>query len=216
MDDTGKVKRVTEAYLVDALSYTEAEARIHKEIAAYVSGDFQITNIAKSPIAEVFHYDDADVWYKCKVSYLDLDNESGKEKKISKNMVVTAHSVREASDRIDESLSSMLVDCETESVAKSNIIEIFPYIPGESEIPEGFVPVSEVDEASTTAFATLNEEMDDEEPSLEEELEEIEEEEVVEEEAGIEDEEELSEGNDDDDEDDDNDPDLDAIESQLD
>ena len=156
MDEHGKAKRVTEPYLIDAMTYTEAEARIHSEIGAYVSNEFQIMNIAKSPLAEVFHYDDADVWYKAKVSYVDIDHDSGKEKKVSQHMIVTAHSVMQACERINESLSSMLVDFETESMSKTTIVEIFPYIPGE-QVPEGFKPVAAMD--SGTNLGRLTETM---------------------------------------------------------
>ncbi len=144
IDEHGKVKKVNEPYLVDAVNFTEAEARIHEEIGAYISGDFSVTNITKSNIAEIFHYEDSDVWYKSRVSYVDFDEESGREKKVNHTMIATAKDVKEAFDRLTESLKSMLVDFEITQIAKSPIVDIFPYIPGE-EATSGPMAEAEAD-----------------------------------------------------------------------
>ena len=80
----GTLKRVTEPYLVNSISFTDAEARIHQEVGEFVRGEFMVTSISKTDFADIFHYDDAEVWYKCKVAYVSEDAESGKEKKINK------------------------------------------------------------------------------------------------------------------------------------
>lgn len=146
-EENGKIKKISEPYLVDAVSYTEAEARIYQELGSVIPGEFEVTAITKSRFVDIFHYDDNDVWYKCKVTYMVTDENSGKEKKISNLMLVTAAHVKEAYERIQESLSTMLVPFEIPEISQSPIVEIFPYVADEDRepvIPENFKPLRDV------------------------------------------------------------------------
>lgn len=62
-------KKVTEPYLVDALSFTEAEARIIEEITPFISGEFTVSDIKRANYSELFPYEEdaADRWFKCKL-----------------------------------------------------------------------------------------------------------------------------------------------------
>ncbi|ERM84457.1 hypothetical protein P872_25205 [Rhodonellum psychrophilum GCM71 = DSM 17998] len=147
-NEQGLLKNVSEQYLVDAVSFTEAEARIYDMLGSVIRGDFQVTNISKSNIVDVFYYEDIDVWHKCKITYLVTDADSGKEKKVTQFMLVTAHDVKEAHERIFESLNNMLVTFRVPEIAESPIVEIFPYEKEDEELlpPPGanLRPVSEV------------------------------------------------------------------------
>jgi hypothetical protein len=123
----GTLKRVTEPYLVSSMSFTDAEARIYKEVGEYVRGEFLITSIAKTDFADIFHFDDAETWYKAKVSYVSEDADSGKEKKVNNNYLVSAHNVKEAYERIEESLRGLMVTYEIPNIALTQIVEIFPF-----------------------------------------------------------------------------------------
>lgn len=57
MLENGMQKRVVEPYLVDALSYTEAEARTIEELRPYITGEFTIADITRKKIAELFFND---------------------------------------------------------------------------------------------------------------------------------------------------------------
>ena len=126
-ENTGKEKKVTEPYLVDAVSYTEAEKRINDEMESMIRGEFQISNIRKADYSEILPDDDGDRWYKCKVSHLSIDEKAGKEKKVNSQMLVMANNVREAYDNLMKGLSDMVVDFEVISIAESPIKDIFPY-----------------------------------------------------------------------------------------
>ena len=141
-DEHGRMKNVTEAYLVDALSFTEAEAKIYEEIGQRVMGEFQVTSIAKSKIVDVFEYPDAEIFYSCKVSYMVADADSGKEKKVTNLMIVTAKHVKEAYDRIHESLHNMLVTFVIPEIKESPIVEIFHHVK-EEEVAESLNPIDE-------------------------------------------------------------------------
>lgn len=147
-NEQGLLKNVNEQYLIDAVSFTEAEARIYDMLGSVIRGDFQVTNISKSNIVDVFFYEDIDIWHKCKITYVVADADSGKEKKVTQYMLVSAHDVKEAYDRIHESLSNMLVSFRVPDINESPIVEIFPYESEDEELlpppPSNLKPVSEV------------------------------------------------------------------------
>ena len=125
--EDGRLKRVTEPYLVDAISHSEAEERIHKEIGQEIRGEFLIVGIAPRDYADLFRYEDSDDWYKCKLTYISINADSGKEKKVSNDFLVTASNIKEAYNRIKESLSDMMVAFEIPSISLSPIVEVLPY-----------------------------------------------------------------------------------------
>lgn len=144
-DEQGRVKNVTEAYLTDSLSFTEAEARIYEEMGQRVMGEFIVTSIVKSKIVDVFEYPGGDVFYQVKISYVVADADSGKEKKITNLMLVHAGDVREAYDRIHESLNNMLVTFAVPEIKESPVLEVFHHVKSDEKVPEGYVPVAEVE-----------------------------------------------------------------------
>jgi len=140
-NEEGLLKQISEVYLVDGVSFTEVEAIIYDRLGSQIRGDFHITAISKSNIVDVFFYDDEDHWFKCKITYL-IAEESGKEKRVIQHMLVTAKDVPQAHERIQESLSNMLVSFNVPDVVESPIVEVFPYEKAE-ELPAGnFRPVN--------------------------------------------------------------------------
>jgi hypothetical protein len=127
--ENGTIKRVTEPYLLAAMSFTDAEARIFEELGTLIKGEFNVVGISRTELHDIFAYDDADVWYKVKVSYEAEGGgaEEDKKKKVSQNFLVSAHSVKDAYDRIKESLSTLLVDFQIPAITVSPIVEIFPF-----------------------------------------------------------------------------------------
>ena len=151
VDENGKEKKVTEPYLVDAVSFTEAEARIHTELEKMIHGDFILTNISKSNIGELFPNENGDRWFKAKTTFVNLDEESGKEKKSNNYMLVEANNVKEAYDFLTEGLSDMIVPFEIPSVAESPILDVFPFFKDEvnEEIPANLKPMSEFESTAS-------------------------------------------------------------------
>lgn len=126
--ENGAFKRVSEPYLLAAMTFTDAEARIYEELGSIIRGEFTVTNIARTDFHDIFQYEDSDTWYKCKISFEGATEDSDKPKKVSQNFLVGAHSVKEAYDRMHESLSTMLVDFLIPSITVSPIVDIFPYV----------------------------------------------------------------------------------------
>lgn len=126
-EQSGREKKVTEAYLVDAVSFTEAESRINKELEQMIRGDFLVTNISKANYSDLFPFDNADRWFKCKVNYVSVDEEAGKEKKISSQMLVMGNNLKEAYDNLMASLSGMTIDFAVVGINESPLMDVFPY-----------------------------------------------------------------------------------------
>lgn len=172
--DNGALKRVSEPYLLAAMTFTDAEARIYEELGAVIRGEFAVTGIARTEIHDIFAYDDADVWYKAKVKYENFDADSEKAKKVTQNFLVSAHSVKEAFDRLQESLQGLMVDFEIPSIIVSPIVEIFPFQENlDREISRRPIEEVEAEEEETSGpgavFSAAGSDIDDED---EEELEE--------------------------------------------
>lgn len=182
--DNGALKRVSEPYLLAAMTFTDAEARIYEELGQIIRGEFNVVGIARTEIHDIFAYDDADVWYKCKVRYESMDAESEKARKVNQNFLVSAGSVKEAFERIQESLSTLMVDFEIPSIVVSPIVEIFPYAEDlDRELSRK--PIEEVEEEeddetqnSGVVFSASGSDVDDEDEDEETDSDESEESEV--------------------------------------
>jgi hypothetical protein len=123
----GTLKRTTEKYLLNTMSFTDAEARIYKEVGEYVRGEFQVTALQKTNYADIFFYDDAEIWYNVKLAYVTEDADTGKEKKVTNLFLVSAHNIKEAYERMEESMKGLMAHFTILKIEKSPIIDIFPY-----------------------------------------------------------------------------------------
>jgi len=127
MDENGRERKASETYLLDAITFSEAETRIFKELQTMVSGEFIVTKIAKTNICEIIPSDAGDRWYKAKVSFITIDEELGREKRVAQFVLVYSDSPKEAFDQITEAMQGMMADFEISSISESNIIDVFPY-----------------------------------------------------------------------------------------
>lgn len=125
--ENGMQKKVTEPYLVDALSFTEAEARIIEELKPYISGEFSIADIKRAKYNELFFNDNGDRYYKAKVQFITLDEKNGTEKKTSVQMLAQASNLKEALSVIEKGMSGTLADYIIASLSETTIMDIFPY-----------------------------------------------------------------------------------------
>ena len=125
--ENGALKKVSEPYLVDALSFTEAEKRIIEEITPFMTGIFEVSDIKKPRIAEIFEAKDdaADRYFRLKLSFITLDEKSGKEKKSSQNVLVQAEDLRDAIRRLDEDMKGSVSDYDIVAVTDTPIMDIF-------------------------------------------------------------------------------------------
>lgn len=128
--DSMGMKKVSESYLVDALSFTEAEERIIKEIRPFVSvGELEVVNIRRARIAELFLSDEGedDRYFRAKVNFITVDEKSGSEKKTSATMIVKSDSLPNAVTELKAQLDSQMASYEIASVTDTQILDVFQY-----------------------------------------------------------------------------------------
>jgi len=130
MMENGMQKRVSEPYLVDALSFTEAEARIIEEIKPFISGEFTVTGIRRARIAELFFNENGDRYYRIKVFFITLDEKSGAEKKTAVQMLAQASDLKEAIAVLEEGMKGSMADYTIASVTETLIMDVFPFSAG--------------------------------------------------------------------------------------
>lgn len=127
-NEEGLLKKVSEKYILDAVSFTEAEATVYDRLGSVIRGDFTVSGIRKSNIEEVIYDDRVDEgFYKCKVTYFVADELSGREKKVAKYILVTAFDILSAHEVVEESLKNILVSYRITEIVESPILEAFAY-----------------------------------------------------------------------------------------
>lgn len=123
--ENGVVKKVNEPYLVDALSFTEAEARIIEEQTPYISGDFSVSAVKRTKISEIFWDDSADKWYLVKVAFITIDEKTAAEKKTSTLILVAGSTLKDAYDNFMEGMQGTMADFEIQSITETPLMDVY-------------------------------------------------------------------------------------------
>lgn len=128
MED-GMQKMVTETYVVDAFTFGEAEEAITKEMAAFVSGEFNVKNITPANYGEIFFSDNAndDKWYKAKLTFLTVDEKTAKEKRTNTNYLVQAGSFNAAVKNVEQVMGTTMVDYVIANMAETKIMDVYEH-----------------------------------------------------------------------------------------
>ena len=125
--EAGLQKSVSEPYMVDALSFTEAESRILEEMRPFISGEFTVANIKRVKISELFFDESGDKWYKCKVNFITLDEKSGVEKRTASYMMVQAADFKSALENLLKGMKGTMADYEIASITETPIMDVLRY-----------------------------------------------------------------------------------------
>ena len=126
MQENGMVKKVNEPYLVDALTFTEAESRIVEEMKPFISGEYSISSEKKTKISEIFFNEGGDRYYQVKVNFITLDENSGVEKKTSTLILVQAADFDSALSNFKEGMKGTMADYEIASITETMLVDVFP------------------------------------------------------------------------------------------
>ena len=128
MED-GMQKMVTETYVVDAFTFGEAEEAITKEMAAFVSGEFNVKNITPANYGEIFFSDNAndDKWYKAKLTFLTVDEKTAKEKRTNTNYLVQAGSFNAAVKNVEQVMGTTMIDYVIANMAETKIMDVYEH-----------------------------------------------------------------------------------------
>lgn len=127
--EDGSNKKVTEPYLVDALSFTEAEARIIEEITPFITGEFTVVDISRAHYSEIFtsSEDSASKWYAGRLAFVVIDEKSAKEKKTFTNVLIQAANIQDAMKKLDEGMKGTSVDYSSILLKETAIMDVYPY-----------------------------------------------------------------------------------------
>lgn len=125
--EEGRIVKVNEHYLVDALSHAEAENRIIEEMKPFISGEFKVTKVVNKKINEIFYNENGDKWYRAKVNFVTLNEEKGVEKRTAVTMLVQASDIEEAVAELILQLKGSMADYEIHTVAETPIMDIYKY-----------------------------------------------------------------------------------------
>lgn len=131
LDENGVQKVVSEPYLVDALSFTEAETRINTEMKSLVSEEFKVVNIKVANFSEIHHFENTDRWFKSKIALIAYDEESGKERKTNLFILVQANDIKDAFDNTMQIMQNTMGEFTIPAIVESPIIDVFHYFKGE-------------------------------------------------------------------------------------
>lgn len=124
IQENGSVKKVNEPYLVDALSFTEAEARITEEVTPFISGDFSVSAVKRTKIAEVF-WQGGDRWYLVKVGFITIDEKTAAEKRSNSLILVQASNFKEAFEHFEEGMKGTMADYDILSISETPLMDVF-------------------------------------------------------------------------------------------
>ena len=127
MLEDGKEKKVTEQYVVEALSFTEAEARITEEMNPYISGEFDVVSEKIAPFNEILISDSLndDKWFICKVSLITIDEKTSKENKTSQRLLVQADTSQTALEYTKKLFDSSMTEFSIDAVKDTPTLEVF-------------------------------------------------------------------------------------------
>ena len=129
MMDNGMVKKVNESFLVDALSFTEAESRITVERTPFISGDFSISAVKRTKISEIFWDDTADKWYLLKVAFITIDEKTAAEKRSVSQILVAGSEFKDAFDNFMEGMKGTMGDFEIVSITETPYLDVYKPAP---------------------------------------------------------------------------------------
>ena len=123
--ENGAVKKVSEPYLVDALSFTEAEARITEERRPFISGEFNVDAVKRTKIAEIAFDETGDRWFMVKVGFITIDEKSGVEKRSVSQILVQAGDFKKAYDNFMQYMKGSAADFEVVSIAETPLLDVY-------------------------------------------------------------------------------------------
>ncbi|MBO7471131.1 MAG: DUF4494 domain-containing protein [Bacteroidaceae bacterium] len=127
--ESGLIKKTTETYLVDALSFTEAEKRFIEEIEPFMSGEFMVTDIKRARITDLFDSVDLndDHWFKARIAFISIDEKTAVEKRTVQSALIQANDFHSALARLDECMKGTLGEWVIVSITETAIIDVFKF-----------------------------------------------------------------------------------------
>lgn len=125
LQENGSAKKVSEPYLVDALSFTEAEARITEEQRPFISGEFSVDAVKRTRISEIFFNEGADRWYMVKVAFISIDEKTASEKRTISQILVQASNFKQALENFTKGMAGTMADYEIVQITETPLMDVY-------------------------------------------------------------------------------------------
>lgn len=129
--ENGTQAKVDEAYLVDAMSFTEAEARIIEEMTPFIVGEFEVSAVKRAKISDMFFAVNGDKWYRSKVMFITLDEKSGQEKRSASTMYVQASDFQTAVRNLETGMKGTMTEWEIHTITETKVLKVYGMTPQE-------------------------------------------------------------------------------------
>ena len=125
--EDGTKAKTTEQYVVDALSWSECEAKTTEEMSKYTNSDMEIVTMKKAGFSELFlsGVDSEDKYYDCSINMITIDDKSDKEKKTKVRYIVQGDTIEKARKNVDEIMGKSLIDYDITSLKETSIMDVF-------------------------------------------------------------------------------------------
>lgn len=123
----GKSTKISENYLVDAVSFIEAETRLMDKMGSFINGEFKVETVKRDKVYELFRAKEGDIWFKCKLEFITLDETSGKEKKTKVSVYLQSTKIDDVVKQLNENMKDTMCDYDIISIIRTNILNVFNY-----------------------------------------------------------------------------------------
>lgn len=163
IDQHGNQIKATDTYLIEAISYTDAETRLYEIMEQLISVEFQVVAISKANFEDIINSEEGFDWYKIKASALSYDEDSGKERKITSYYLISSENIVKALEEMNEYFKDSINDYSVLSIAITTINDVFPFDEVGTQLP-----VDQYQEEPPTPAITANEDFSSEDVDEEE------------------------------------------------
>lgn len=124
LTEDGTQAKINSLYVIDAMSFSECEARVTEFVASYASGEFEVLTETRAPYKEIIFSEDCEMWYRVKVAFITLNEKTGKQKKTKETYLVQANTIDGAKKNFDEMMKGTMIDYVIEGLHESAIEDI--------------------------------------------------------------------------------------------
>ncbi len=128
VQENGAIKRITEAYVVDAMNFTEAEERITKAMQPYISGDFTVSAVRRRNYESVIVGEgEGGYFYRVKLVIITIDEKTAAEKKSNLFLLVQADDLETALYDVKEHMKATMADWQFHAITETQVVDVFRY-----------------------------------------------------------------------------------------
>lgn len=126
----GKIQKQNDTYLIEAISFGDAETRILEEIQPFVfmGQEVQLKTLKRVTFNEILPNPNGHFWFKAKVTLTTIDESEGKEKKINTSILVQAIDIQDAYNAVEQMMKTSITDYEITNLQVTDIVDVISLV----------------------------------------------------------------------------------------